>query len=303
MKKQHTPSKFSSFTSQVTEAIIDQLKNGVPVWRKPWIALGACANYHSRRHYTGFNQFYLAWQMQVRKFNHPFFLTYKQALDLGGHVRKGERGITVVYWKKTQATSTEESDSQEVSKIRLFPFLHTVFNIDQIEGIDLPLPGSTNKPHHEPIKACQEIIAAMTKAPSVFHGGDQAFYAPALDVIMIPHLDQFSSPEAYYSTLFHELIHATGHSSRLNRFKNDAPKPRFGNEEYSKEELIAELGASYLNAAAGIGEPLIANSAAYIKGWLKALSDDHSLIFSAATKAQQAAAYILNLTAEEIPAE
>lgn len=282
---------FASFTADVTNQIIDELKKGKVIWKQPWTILGGCKNYVTKRHYTGFNQFYLAWQLQQKGYKHPLFMTYKQAVDAGGHVRKGEKGITVVFWKKILQSKKKEDCNDEKTQLRLYPFLHTVFNIEQIEGIDFVHEQEQTRTHSV-IEACQLIINNMPAKPDIRHSGNQAFYSPSLDFVQLPLPEQFTSPENYYQTAFHELIHSTGHKSRLNRFKEGEKPARFGDESYSKEELIAEIGATILSAQSGIKDQVITSSAAYIKGWLRELKNDHSLIFSAANNAEKAVNWI-----------
>jgi antirestriction protein ArdC len=237
--------------------------------------------------------------MQERKFRQPLFLTYKQATDLGGHVRKGERGFTVVFWKQIMKTKEDETESTQK---RLFPFLHTVFNIAQIDGVEIK-PIDQPVFTHTPIETCELILANMPSKPNIAHGGNRAYYAPSIDHVQLPLQEQFLSPENYYQTAFHELIHSTGHKSRLNRFKVGETPARFGDEQYSKEELIAEIGATVLSARAGITDTIINSSAAYIQGWLKALKKDVTLIFSAANQADKAVCFICNETSVEISPE
>ena len=297
-----TQRSFKSFTSEITTLIIAELEKGNPVWKQPWKDLGLCKNYQSQRPYTGFNQFYLSWLMQKKGFNQPYFLTYKQANDLGGHVRKGEKGITVVFWKQIQQKKQSEIDTETTNTTRLFPFLHTVFNIGQIEGIKFLITEKI-QPQHLPIQACEAIVSQMPSSPNIIHGGNQAYYSPSLDFVQLPLPEQFITPENYYQTAFHELIHSTGHKSRLNRFKAGEMPARFGDENYSKEELIAEIGATILSASAGIHQTIISSSAGYIKGWLRALQNDHTLIFSAANQADKAVSFITGNSNELIETE
>lgn len=289
MQKQNN---FASFTTSVTNEIIAELQKGTVIWQQPWRSLGACKNFVTQRSYSGFNQFYLAWKAQQKGYRFPLFMTYKQAIEAGGHVRKGQSGSTVIFWKKYIQTKESPEESQDV---RLYPFLHTVFNIDQIDGIEFKLE-QEEQPTHTVIEACQQLIDLMPSKPDIRHSGNQAFYAPYSDYVQLPLPEQFKTPESYYQTAFHELVHATGHKSRLNRFKEGERLARFGDEEYSKEELIAEIGATILSAKAGIKQQVIANSAAYIQGWLKVLKNDHTLIFSAANSAEKAAKFICDET-------
>ena len=286
-----TTSKYQEFTKKITDQIINELQNGQAIWKQPWANLGSCCNYITKRPYSGFNQFYLAWVMKDRCLSQPFFMTYKQAQEKGGTVRKGSKGITVVFWKKLESITTSLTN-EKTPNTRMFPFLHTVFNIDQIDGIDFIID-TENRTAHTPISACERIVLGMQDRPLIQHGGNEAFYMRSQDLVQLPMPEQFTCAEKYYQTAFHELIHATGHKKRLDRFNEDSPA-KFGDEAYSKEELIAEIGATMLSAKAGIHEELIPASAAYIKGWLKALKNDHTMIFSAANQAEKALQYILS---------
>lgn len=175
---------------------------------------------------------------------------------------------------------------------------YTVYNVAQCENIDeskIPsIPTTHNDFDH--IAECEAIIAGMPNCPEIQQGKQRASYNPLSDIISIPRFDSFDTAEEYYSTLFHELTHSTGHGSRLNRLNNNVSG--FGNEEYSKEELVAEMGAAFLCGFAGIENTTINNSVAYIQGWLKALKHDKKLVIMAAAQAQKAADYILMVNKE-----
>jgi antirestriction protein ArdC len=182
---------------------------------------------------------------------------------------------------------------REVSPMIRVPKLHTVFNIAQTEGITFAIDETLKRSHTEKIEACEQIIAGMPQQPPIHHSGDSACYYPLRDEVYMPEQSLFLADESYYSTLFHELAHSTGHQSRLNReevMKTD----RFGGVVYSQEELTAELTAAYLCGVSGIRQKTIDNSAAYIKGWLSKLKNDNKFFLKAARQARAAADYILN---------
>ena len=286
-------SKFSEFANEVTNQIIQELEKGNVVWKQPWKNLGRCRNLLTLSSYTGFNQLYLNWKMEQRGFKTPYFMTFQQARSIGANVKKGAKSIQIVYWK---AFSKENIDEvQVINKVRLHPFIHFVFNIDEIENIDpayLAFKDAEEKPIYT-IDNCEQMLLSLNNLAEIRHGGDRAFYAPSLDLIQVPNLNQFSSSEKYYSTLFHEIIHSTGHKSRLDRFSDSILPTKFGSEDYSKEELIAEIGATFLNAKCGIKEQVFEASISYIKTWMKVLKDDPKLIITASSNAQKAYTYLI----------
>ncbi len=277
---------FDIYTT-VTDKIISLLESGVVPWQKPWTSSNCLPmNYLSRKAYRGMNAFMLAFS----PFNSPYWLTYKQASEKGGTIKKGSKSSMVVFWKFLK---TEEN-----GLVKTVPLLryYNVFNIEQTEGIPYENPkGETHS--FSPIDSAGQIVQNMPKAPIVEHKGGRACYSPVLDVVSMPEQTAFRTPEEYYSTLFHELTHSTGHINRLNR-KGLTEPISFGSNTYSKEELIAEMGASFLCASAGIFARTCDNSAAYLKSWISRLKGDNKLILQAAGAAQKASDYILNVKFE-----
>ncbi|WP_162055802.1 ArdC family protein [Pontibacter pamirensis] len=294
--------KFNQLAEQVTNEVIAQLEQGKVPWQKPWTSYGLPKNYLSGRHYEGFNAFYLHYITEERHFTTPYFLTFKQAKELGGHVKKGEKGTPIIYWKikeeKESENANEQAEEEKEHGRKFVPFLWTVFNIDQIEGVDFALPEAVERTELQVIETCQRVVENYPlPRPHIGHGGAQAYYAPVSDRVQLPELKYFVSPHAYHATLFHELIHSVGHPTRLDRFTDKVS--RFGDEDYSKEELIAEMGASFLCAFTGIREEVFENSVAYLQGWVSKFKDDKTMLIYAGTRAFKAASYILNLKAEE----
>lgn len=282
---------------EVTDRIIAALESGqTPPWRKPWTARVEYGGYHrnlaSKKPYRGVNTFILDIEAMLHGYTSPYWVTFKQAIDKGGCVRKGEHGVKVVFFKRL--VITEEVDG--VEKKKAIPLLreYTVFNIDQCDGIEIPgKPEETEEETFTPIEKCEKIIAEMPNAPRIQHRESRAYYSPAVDFINLPTPESFDSPEAYYATDFHERAHATGHQSRLNR-REIVEFIKFGDEPYSKEELTAEMASAMLCAVVGIDvQPLQENTAAYIKNWLGKLQDDPKFVVQAAARAQRAADYIL----------
>ena len=275
----------------ITARIIESLEKGVIPWHRPWAS--AYYNAHTGHRYRGLNVPILA----TAGFSDPRFLTYRQAQAMGGNVKKGEKGQTVMFWKlfKREEKGDEGIIGAEAtdSKSKMFPIvkLFTVFNVAQCEGLTLP---PVQEVTHEPIQEAEALIEAMPNRPRIEHGGDRACYSPSRDFVQMPAPESFENPTAYYSTLFHELSHSTGHASRVGRFKANEIAS-FGSEPYAKEELIAELGAAFLRAACGIEATAeMDNSAAYIQSWLLALKNDRKMIVYAAAAAQKATDYITN---------
>ncbi len=268
---------------QITERIITLLMQGAVPWQKPWKArTGLPRNLVSGKPYRGINVFLLL----AMSYESPFWLTFRQALQLGGSVRNGEKSCPVVFWKQTTIEDRETHEPQKIPLLRYY----SVFNVAQCEGIKIGTePGETTI--NRIIKP-DDIVAHMPQCPIIKHGMSRAFYSPSEDCVSLPEWERFERAEGYYATLFHELVHATGHESRLNR-PTLTEKAGFGSNPYCKEELIAEMGAAFLCGQAEIVERTINNSAAYLKHWLEQLKNDRTLIVSAAAQAQKAADFIL----------
>ncbi|WP_425639657.1 ArdC family protein [Algoriphagus yeomjeoni] len=292
---------FNKLAETVTNEIIEGIQNENLTWEKVWNPRNAPKNYASDRPYLGFNALWLAWVTTSKKFSSPYFLTFKQAKQLGGNVKKNEKGTKVVFWKISKfvkgKTTNKEGEDEDVFGRKFTPFIWTVFNIDQIEGIDFSIK-ETEERVFSPIETCESIISGYIDCPNIVYEGDEAYYSPVNDFINMPEKETFKGDEQFYSVLFHEMIHSTGNTSRLGRFSERPASVGFGSAEYSKEELVAEMGASYLNAFAGIKDANFKNSLAYMKGWLKPLQDDPKMLIYAAQKAHQAANYILGIEQE-----
>ena len=272
----------------VTDRIIQQMEQGCVPWTKPWTGVqNAAISGTTGKPYSLLNQ------MLLNK-SGPYY-TFNQIQKLGGTVRKGERAAFVVFWKQIPV---KEQDSQTgVIKESLVPMLryYKVFHIDQCEGISAKHTKTLHMPDGaEAIEEAQEIIYGYLERENVkllHQEGDKAFYRPSTDEVVLPIRKQFMSTAEYYSTVFHELTHSTGHASRLNRLTQAA---FFGSEDYSKEELVAEIGAAALVNHVGLETSnSIRNSAAYIQNWLKVLRDDKRFIVSASGRAEKAVNLIL----------
>jgi antirestriction protein ArdC len=273
-------SHHSSVYSVVTEQILKQLESGMAPWHRPWTTQ-IPKNLVSGRGYRGINVFLLA----SNGYGSPYWLTYKQATERGGHVRKGQHGMRVVFWKiGTREVETADGETDERKSILLR--YYTVFNVEQCEGIVSPSVG----PAVNAIEECERIVRQMPNPPAMEQDG-RAWYRPSTDTVGMPSRTAFNSSEEYYSTPFHELTHSTGHTKRVGRDGIEKLNT-FGSESYSKEELIAEMGAAMLCGVAGIERKTLSNSAAYLQSWIDVLKSDARMVVSAASQAQKAADYI-----------
>jgi len=273
----------------VTDKIIEKLEAGCVPWRKTWSS-ETPKNLVSGKEYRGINPFLL----DSMGYASPYWLTFKQAKSLGGYVRKGEKSTPVVFWKNWTDLEAN-SDGKLEEKSRFVLRYYSAFNIEQctLPPEEVPATDLTTK-QFDPIPKAEQVVKAMPNAPEITHQSQRACYSPLLDIVNMPKPESFDAPENYYSTIFHELTHSTGHESRLNR-DTLVDKVRFGSHSYSKEELVAEMGAAFLNGHCGLEDSTLENSAAYINGWLGRLRNDSKLVVWAAGRAQRASDYILNV--------
>ena len=267
----------------VTDRIIAAMEAGVVPWRKPWTGTGGPTSLSSGKPYRGINNLILDVVATTEGYELPLWGTYKQAKALGGNVRKGEKGTPVVLWKPVE----KKTDDEKIETFMLLRYF-TVFNVSQMEGIEIPAKYLVKK---DPVPVLDGIEQALVyeNGPKVQHlQQDRAFYTPATDTITLPLLEQFTSPQAYASTALHEVVHSTGHTSRLDR----GIENRFGCEGYAQEELVAEIGAAMLATRLGI-EVEYEQTASYLTGWLSALQGDRKMLVQAAQQAQKATDRIL----------
>ena len=267
---------------EVTNRIMEQLENGLIPWQKPWISVGNAISHATGKPYSLLNQMLLGRPGE--------YVTFNQCQQEGGKVRKGEKSQMVVFWKWIETEDEETGEKKEVPFLRYF----NVFHIDQCEGLKAKYTQELPQTSANADETAEAIIAGYIQRSGVrlLHSkGDRAFYQPLTDSITLPLRAQFRETAEYYSTSFHELTHSTGHTSRLNRLDKTA---FFGSEAYSKEELIAEIGAATLVNHAGLETPdSFRNNAAYIQNWLSVLQNDKRFIVSAAGKAEKAVNMIL----------
>ena len=279
--------------TRITDQIASALEKGVKPWTQPWNAAHAAGHVsrplrHNGQPYAGINVLTLWCSAMERSYAAPIWMTFKQAMELGGHVRKGETGSPVVY--ANTLVRTEETENGEDEE-RAIPFLkaYTVFNVEQVEGLPAHYYALAEAgPNPDERVAQAEAFFAATGF-DIRHGGDSAFYLPSLDYIQMPLFEAFRDAQGYYATLAHESTHATRHESRLDR---DLGRKCFGDEGYAREELVAELGAAFLCADLGLRLDDRDDHAAYIGSWLKVLKHDKRAVFSAAAHAQRAVDYL-----------
>jgi antirestriction protein ArdC len=272
----------------VTDRIIELLEAGTVPWQKPWNDVGAPMNLMSKRPYRGIN----LWLLLALPYERNLFLTWDQLKKIGGSVNKDEHGHIVVFWKNV-AKKPEELGTDGKPKTTPMLRYYKVFNVQQCKDIPLDLIPELVNDEVDPLLECEGIINTMPNSPTITFKESRAFYDIEKDLINMPKKKSFASQESYYSTLFHEIVHSTGAKKRLGR-KSITDMAEFGSESYSLEELIAELGASYLCGFSGILEKEIVHSAEYLAGWLGKLRNDKKFIIQASGHAQKAVDLILN---------
>lgn len=288
----NTETKFIDVYSLITNRIIELLETGTVPWRQPWTEKGIPKNAISKRPYRGINMMLL----NCLDYSHNLFLTWKQIKTVGGSVLKGEKGTLVVFAKMTEK-DVEKNGKMEKEMKSVLRY-YKVFNIEQCKDIPVEFMPKENT-DLQPIIGCTSIIEGMSNAPKIVHKKGSAFYVPAEDYINMPKMKTFNDIGDYYGILYHELIHSTGHQSRLAR-KEVCENPQFGSEPYSLEELVAEIGSCYLKSHVGLPIADMSNNAAYIKGWLDVFKSDKSFLIKAASQGQRAVEFILNPKVEEI---
>jgi antirestriction protein ArdC len=279
--------------AEVSARIIAELEAGAAPWIKPWAATPGAntpCNAVSNRPYSGCNVV-LLWMARAAGYRTPRFLTFKQALDLGGRVRKGERGTKVYFVKQLEVHDADEAQARLIPMMREY----TVFNVDQCEN--LPDSINTGKPMRVRNPDTRDELAdafLQSTDADIREGHGEAYYAPSRDFISMPAFEAFKGADHFYNVVFHELAHWTGHKSRLDRdLKN-----RFGSRDYAAEELIAELGAAFLCAEFGFDGDV--RNAGYIASWIELLKANKRAFFTACSQASKAADYMRGLAVAEV---
>jgi antirestriction protein ArdC len=286
--------------TRITNQIVSYLEKGVRPWVRPWNAEHAAGRItrplrHNRKPYCGINVLSLWASAMAQNFAAPIWMTFKQAMELDAHIRKGEKGSLVVYADRITRKETDEKTGDEID--REIPFVkgYTVFNVEQIEGLPevyyakaAPTLDTVARIDH-----AEEYFAAL--GATIRHGGNRAFYSISADAIQMPPFESFQNADSYYATLAHECTHWTGSKTRLDR---DFGGHRFGSEGYAVEELVSELGAAFLCADLELALEPREDHASYIATWLKLLATDNRAVFTAAAHAQRAAEFINNRATE-----
>lgn len=281
-----------SVYEMVTDRIIKQLESGLIPWEKPWSGVRSGAyNRVSKKSYSLLNQMLLSKEGE--------WATFKQWSELGGKIKKGEKSEMIVFWKVLPVEEVQEDGTKIIKQIPLLKYIN-VFHISQVEGVEPLKKEELND--IEPIEKAENVLKDYWEREqiTVEHKiGNEAYYSPRRDLIRLPLFEQFKDVNEYYSTAFHESVHSTMSERRCNRAEERKNKlVAFGSEEYSKEELIAELGSANLMNIIGIEtRKSFRNSSAYIQNWLSVLKNDVKFIVSASSKAEKAVNYILNIEA------
>lgn len=282
-----------SVYQMVTERVMEQMKQGIIPWHRPWTGTAGTINYVTRKPYSMLNQMLLQRDGE--------WLTFKQLTERGGKIKKGAKaGMVVFYTKFAYKKDKQSEDGTIVTEEHEIPVLkyYNVFHIDDVDGIESKLDGTTPTETLQPVEAAEGIVNGYVQREQGLtfkndEPSNNAFYSPSSDEVVVPMLSQYTEVEEYYSTTFHELTHSTMKKGRCDRV-NENKKAKFGSKDYSREELVAELGSAYLCTKANLNnEKAFKNSVAYIQGWLKALANDEKMIVWAASRAEKAARYIL----------
>lgn len=280
-------------TQILMQNVLNQLENGIVPWHKPWTAKGVRPMGIKGNDYRGINFFLMSMLGHAR----PVYITFKQIKEYGGKIKDGcEKNLYPVYF--FTSFKGEDAATGEEKNIPCFRY-YNVYNIDDIEGLKIPkltaskLAASETVNDHAPDAMAEAIRENYQGCPTIIHGGDRACYSPVIDRIMMPARNSFHTGADYYATQFHEMVHSTGHTSRLNR-ADLMTMAAFGDHSYSREELVAEMGAAMLASHCGImTEIMLNNSAAYIAGWARKIKEEPNLLVTAASRAQKAVDHIL----------
>jgi len=289
-------SKNQQTIEAITDKMIAKMEQGKLVWNKPWKGAKLPQNYKSKTAYKGWNLFTTLFS----GFDSPYWLTANQIKQMGGSW--SGQGTLITFWQVGKYEKKNETTGEKEKKNSFILKYYYVWNAEQITGINFNFESEVVE--ETEIQTCDELeqyIYNMESPINIKHvQSDKAYYSPTFDYINMPLKGQFVGTAEYYSTLIHEVIHSTGHTSRLNRLSINDGKFDGKKHSYSFEELVAEIGASFLNAMFGIAtEESEKNSAAYLQGWLQTFKQDKQMLFKAAVEAQKAVSYILNDKAPE----
>ena len=284
-------SAYQKINEMITARLVERIEaTGTLPWKKPWTSISLIPkNLITGKNYRGANVFLL----HLLGFESPYFLSMKQVNALGGKVRKGEKSCPVVFWRFVEAKE-DAPDQRGYAMLRYY----RVFNVEQCDGIPASKVPKIDIPQrkHTPLEIAENLVASMPNPPRINHARTLASYNPSMDVVSMPNPESFESGESYYSALFHEISHSTGHESRVGRKAIISPEG-FGSHVYSQEELVAEMTSAFLCGYCGVLLCTEANQAAYLKGWLERLKSDPTMLLKAGGKAQKAFDYIVDAKA------
>lgn len=281
--------------TRITNKIIEDLEKGVRPWIKPWSAEHAAGSItkplrHNGQSYNGINVIMLWSEAFAQGYSAPIWMTFRQAKELGGNVKKGDHGSLVIYADTYTKTDIDKKTGMEIEED--IPFLkgYTVFNVEQIENLPEHYYAVADEPQTDPAERIEHVDLFLSNMNAeIRHGGNNAYYATEKDYIRLPHFEFFKDPESYYATRLHETVHWTRHPDRLDR---SFGRKKYGDEGYAIEELVAELGSAFMAADLGIEPEVREDHSAYIENWLKVLKKDKRAIFKAASHAQKAADFL-----------
>ncbi len=280
-------SAYEKINQMITDRLIQRIEaTGELPWKKPWTSVSMMPrNLVTKKNYRGVNVFLL----HAMGYASPYFLSFRQVTEMGGRVRKGEHACPVVFWRFVEAEEQDDLEAKPYAFLRYY----NVFNTEQCEGLEGKVPSvEIPKREHEPLEIAEALVANMPDAPVIHHGRTLACYSPLTDKVSMPCPEWFTSGEEYYGALFHELAHSTGHQSRVGR-KAIMEPTGFASHDYSQEELVAEMASAFLCGCTGILLCTEKNSAAYLKGWLKRLREDPTMLVKAGGEAQKAFDWIM----------
>jgi len=270
----------------INDKIIEIMKQGVIPWKQAWRDLYAPENYYTGYKYRGINVFLLSAVSESKGYSNRW-LTFRQIVTLGGKLKAYSKGYPVVFWK--MVNKPKNDDLEETTPFPLLKY-YIVFNSSECYGLPVKSNQYEYLTEEDRISRCEKVVRNYKDCPEIIFGDFNPSYDPNADIIKIPTFQTFKSASEYYSTLYHELVHSTGHPTRLNRTLSKD----YNSESYSKEELIAELGSAYLCAETKIDNNVIENQSAYIQNWLTTLKDDPTLLLQASSKAEKSIKYILD---------
>lgn len=303
-KKKHKYKKTDqrSAEERVADQIIEMLDRGdLPPWQRPWRLSrgGDPRNAVSNREYRGINHWLTGLAQEAKGYEDPRWLSFKQATDRGGHVRKGEKATQIIFWKLITRQGDADEETSE-PKVNRYPVscIYNIFNVEQTEDCDIAML-EPEPEGGDPIEAAELIIAGMPNPPAMetYKIGNQSpHYIPARDIVRVPDIARYADSELYYNSFFHELTHATGHPDRLNRFQPDVRNDLHG---YGVEELVAGMGAAMLASRAGLTVATLETDASYLAEWSRTIKADKGMIVTAAQRAQKAHDYIMGRAAHE----